>query len=100
MILFDHRTALPYSRQLPLELLREGASVVGPLQIDRPPSETATKGCQDKDDVTDQVQAQPHGGVIVVKDIVIEAYQGMQSSGGFDVNVSDWGEYEDISLPL
>ena len=51
-------------------------------------------------DVTDQVQAQPHGGVIVVKDIVVKAEEGTQASGGFDVNVSDWGPYQDISLPL
>ena len=51
-------------------------------------------------DVTDQVKAQPHGGVIVIKDIVIEPSQGTQGSGGFDVNVSDWGPYEDIYLPL
>ena len=51
-------------------------------------------------DVTDQVLAQPHGGVIVVKDIIIVPQDGSEGSGPFDVNVSDWGEYEDISLPL
>lgn len=51
-------------------------------------------------DVTDQIEAQPHGGVIVVKDIVVVPEQGTQSSGGFDVSVSDWGPYEDIYLPL
>lgn len=51
-------------------------------------------------DVTDQVKAQPHGGVIVVKDIVIPEAQGMSGSGGFDVDVDDWGEYEDVPLPL
>lgn len=50
-------------------------------------------------DVTDQVLAQPHGGVIVVKDIVVEMEEG-KPSGGFDVSVSDWGPYEDIYLPL
>ena len=51
-------------------------------------------------DVTDQVKAQPHGGVIVIKDIVIEPSQGTQGSGGFEVSVTDWGPYEDIYLPL
>ena len=51
-------------------------------------------------DVTDQVKAQPHGGVIVVDGIVITEDQGMQGSGAFDVEVNDWGEWEDITLPL
>lgn len=51
-------------------------------------------------DVTAQIQAQPHGGVIVVKDIVVEVEEGTQASGGFDVDVNDWGPYQDISLPL
>jgi len=51
-------------------------------------------------DVTDQVKAQPHGGVIVVKGIVVSEEDGTQGSGGFDVEVKDWGEYEDIELPL
>ena len=51
-------------------------------------------------DVTDQVKAQPHGGVIVVKGIVIKEEDGKQGTGAFDVEVNDWGEYEDILLPL
>lgn len=51
-------------------------------------------------DVTDQVKAQPHGGVIVVKGIVVEEEDGMQGSGAFDVEVKDWGDYEDVELPL
>lgn len=51
-------------------------------------------------DVTDQVLAQPHGGVIVVTGIVIEESVGTSGSGAFDVEVNDWGEYEDIVLPL
>ncbi len=51
-------------------------------------------------DVTDQVRAQPRGGVIVIQDIVIDDEDGMEGSGGFDVEVGDWGEYEDIVLPL
>ena len=51
-------------------------------------------------DVTDQVAKQPHGGVIVVKGIVVEKDDGVSGSGAFDVEVKDWGEYEDIYLPL
>lgn len=51
-------------------------------------------------DVTDQVEKQPHGGVIVVSDIAIKAEDGAQNSGAFDVDVDDWGEYEDVLLPL
>lgn len=50
--------------------------------------------------VTDQVQKQPHGGVIIVSDIVVKKEDGMQGSGAFDVEVNEWGEYEDIVLPL
>lgn len=49
-------------------------------------------------DVTDQVNAQPHGGVIVVKDIVVKKEDGTQGSGAFDVEVDDWGPYQDIPL--
>ena len=51
-------------------------------------------------DVTDQVKAQPQGGVIVVKDIEIPDKEGMEGGSGFDVDIEDWGEYEDIELPL
>ena len=51
-------------------------------------------------DVTDQIEAQPHGGVIVVKDIVVKPVSGNQANGGFDIDVNDWGPYEDIYLPL
>lgn len=51
-------------------------------------------------DVTDQVQSQPHGGVIVVKGIVVKRDDGTQGEGAFDVDVTDWGETEDITLPL
>jgi len=50
-------------------------------------------------DVTDQVEKQPHGGVIVVKDIKIDKPTG-SGGGGFDVGVSDWGDAIDIPLPL
>lgn len=51
-------------------------------------------------DVTEQVKAQPQGGVIVVKGIEISDDEGMEGGSGFDVDVDDWGEYEDIELPL
>jgi hypothetical protein len=46
------------------------------------------------------VNAQPHGGVIVVDGIVVKKEDGVQGSGAFDVVVDDWGPYEDIVLPL
>ena len=51
-------------------------------------------------DVTDQVAAQPQGGVIVVKCIEISDEEGTEDVSGFDVDVEDWGDYEDIELPL
>jgi hypothetical protein len=51
-------------------------------------------------DVTDQVTNQPHGGVIVVKDIAIPDDVVSKGSGAFDVVVDDWGPYEEIDLLL
>lgn len=51
-------------------------------------------------DVTDQVTAQPQGGVIVVSGIEITDEEGEEGGSGFDVDVEDWGDYEDIELPL
>ena len=51
-------------------------------------------------DVTDQVEAQPRGGVIVVRDIEVTDDEGSGIGGGFDVSVDGWGEYVDIELPL
>ena len=51
-------------------------------------------------DVTDQVSAQPRGGVIVIDGIRVEDEDGLEGSGGFDVNVDGWGEFQDIVLPL
>ena len=51
-------------------------------------------------DITEQMKAQPHGGVIVVKGIVVKEEDGTSGTGGFDVSVNDWGEYEDIELPF
>lgn len=51
-------------------------------------------------DVTDQVASQPRGGVIVVPDLVITDEEGESGGSGFDVNVGDWGDTEDIVLPI
>ena len=51
-------------------------------------------------DITDQVKAQPHGGVIVVDNIVINKEDGKEGENAFDVEVNDWGEYEDVELPI
>lgn len=47
-------------------------------------------------DITDQMEKQPHGGVIVVNGIEVEE----PKSGAFDVGVDGWGEQIDIPLPL
>lgn len=51
-------------------------------------------------DVTDQVKAQPQGGVIVIKGLEITDEEGQGGSSGFDVSVEGWGEYHDIPLDL
>ena len=51
-------------------------------------------------DVTEQIQKQPHGGVIVVKGIQIKPEDGTQGSGAFDVDVNGWEDYEEVVLPL
>lgn len=51
-------------------------------------------------DVTAQVAAQPHGGVILIDDIEIPDELGKEDSSGFLVDVDDWGEYNDVYLPL
>ncbi|WP_436510043.1 DUF5119 domain-containing protein [Bacteroides fragilis] len=51
-------------------------------------------------DVTEQVAAQPQGGVIVVSGIEISDEEGQKGGSGFEVDVNDWGEYEDVELPL
>ena len=51
-------------------------------------------------DVTKQVEAQPQGGVIVVKGLEITDEEGKEGSSGFDVNVEGWGEFNDIIIPL
>ena len=51
-------------------------------------------------DVTDQVAAQPQGGVIEVDGLEITDEEGLEGGSGFEVDIDDWGEYEDIELPL
>lgn len=51
-------------------------------------------------DITDQVAAQPRGGVIVVSGIEISDEEGQAGGSGFDATVDGWGEYEDIELPM
>ncbi len=51
-------------------------------------------------DISEQIENQPHGGVIVIKDIVVKREDGIQNSGAFDVDVNDWGPYEDVIMPL
>ena len=51
-------------------------------------------------DITDKIASQPHGGVVVIPGIEIEESQGTQGSGGFDVEVDDWGPVNNIPLPL
>ncbi|MDE7069773.1 MAG: DUF5119 domain-containing protein [Alistipes sp.] len=50
-------------------------------------------------DITDQMRDQPRGGVIVVGGLAISEEE-IGSDSGFDVTVEDWGDYEDIDLPL
>lgn len=49
-----------------------------------------------KFDITDQMQKQPRGGVILIKDVKIE--EEPVSNGGFNVSVNGWGEDVNVSL--
>ncbi len=50
-------------------------------------------------DISDQLKNQPRGGVITVSGIRIEEEQGGgQMGSGFDVDLSGWGQHEDIKL--
>lgn len=48
-------------------------------------------------DITDQMAKQPRGGVITVSGLTIDEYE-FGGGGGFDVDVDDWGPYEDVDL--
>lgn len=50
-------------------------------------------------DISEQMADQPRGGVITVSGLTISAGE-VGSSGGFDVDVDGWGDYEDIVLPI
>lgn len=50
-------------------------------------------------DVSDQLAKQPRGGVITVSGIRIEDKEN-QVPSGFEVEISGWGEHEDIDLPV
>ena len=50
-------------------------------------------------DISEQMADQPRGGVITVSGLTISAGE-IGSSGGFDVDVDGWGDYEDIVLPI
>lgn len=51
-------------------------------------------------DVSEQVARQPQGGVIVVRGLEISDEEGEELGSGFGVEVDDWGEYEDVEIPL
>lgn len=51
-------------------------------------------------DISDQMLAQPRGGVITVGGIRIEDDENVGGNSAFDVSVTDWGEDEDVTLPL
>lgn len=50
-------------------------------------------------DISDQLTNQPRGGVIKVGGLRIEDKQNMSDSG-FDVDVTSWGNHQDIDLPV
>ncbi len=50
-------------------------------------------------DVTDQLASQPRGGVITVSGLTVTDDEA-GGDAGFQVEVDDWGPYEDIVLPL
>lgn len=50
-------------------------------------------------DVTPQLAKQPRGGIITVTGIRVEDNENLNDSG-FHVTVDDWGEHEDIDLPI
>ncbi len=49
-------------------------------------------------DITEQMQNQPHGGVIEVDGIEIKPEDGESGGSGFDISVDDWGEFEDVPV--
>lgn len=52
-------------------------------------------------DVTDQVNNQPRGGVIVVKGLKVTEDEGQESTGGgFDTEVDDWEDDKIVDIPI
>lgn len=51
-------------------------------------------------DVTEQVNAQPRGGVITVDGIEVSDEDGMEGAGAFNPDVDGWGDFIDIPLPI
>ncbi len=52
-------------------------------------------------DVSEQLKNQPRGGVITVSGIKIEPDIGnAEGNSGFDVNLSDWGNVEEVKLEI
>lgn len=51
-------------------------------------------------DITNLIATQPHGGVVVVSGLEIDDEIGKADGSGFDVDVDDWGEYEDVVIDL
>lgn len=53
-------------------------------------------------DVSDQVRRQPQGGVIVVDGITVTKEEGEKpdNGSGFDGDVNDWDENEDVDVPI
>lgn len=49
-------------------------------------------------DITPQISEAPQGGVITVCGLVITPEEASGNASGFDVEVEDWGEFEDIPL--
>lgn len=49
-------------------------------------------------DVTDQVNRQPRGGVILLQDITIPDDVAKEPNSGFNPDVEDWGEMTDVYL--
>lgn len=54
-----------------------------------------------KNDVTEQMNKQPKGGVIIIEDIIITPEEGGgEGTGGFDIDVNDWNKEEIVDLPV
>jgi len=51
-------------------------------------------------DVSDQLAAQPHGGVVTAGPFEIPDDVSQSSGSGFEVSVTDWGEEGDVDLKL